>query len=140
MNKKSNPLIQKIGIVLFLLFCSGFSLMAQRTITGKISDGISPIPGVNVLVKGTTTGTVTDGDGNFSLSVKEADPILSISAIGFASQEIVVGTQSVIDVSLKEDVATLQELIVTGYSSQRKKDITGAVTVVNTKDYSNFLD
>ena len=134
MNKKSNPLIQKIGIVLFLLFCSGLSLMAQRTITGKISDGTSPIPGVNVLVKGTTTGTVTDGDGNFSLSVKEADPILSISAVGFASQEIVVGAQSVIDVSLKEDVATLQELIVTGYSSQRKKDITGAVTVVNTKD------
>ncbi len=134
MNKKSNPLIHRIGIVLFLLFCSGISLMAQRTITGKISDATGPIPGVNVLVKGTTTGTITDVNGNFSLSVKEADPILIISAVGFGSQEIVVGTQTVIDVNLKEDVATLQELIVTGYSSQRKKDITGAVTVVNTKD------
>ena len=90
------------------------------------------IPGVNVLVKNASTGTITDIDGNYSISAPE-DGTLIFSYIGFISAEVPVNGQSVIDVDLATDVMALQEVVVTGYSSQRKKDIVGSVAVVNTE-------
>lgn len=108
--------------------------VALATISGKVTDtGGSPIPGVNVLVKGTSTGTTTDQDGRFTLDVQDAGAVLVFSFIGYTSQEVAVNGRSVIDVVLAEDVHSLQEVVVVGYSTQEKKDITGSVAVVNTE-------
>jgi len=101
------------------------------TVSGTILDNTNePIPGVAVVEKGTTTGTITDVGGNYSITVSP-DATLIISYVGFATQEITVGSRSVIDVSLQEDIQQLDELVVTGYSIERKKDQLGAVAVAD---------
>ncbi len=132
MIKKNDSLSLKKGIVFLILLCAfTHSLLGQRTITGKVSDAAGPIPGATVLVKGTTTGTATDIDGSFSLTLKENTATLVVSAVGYSEQTIDIGNQSVINVTLKEDVATLSELVVTGYGTQSKKSITGAVATLD---------
>ena len=119
-----------------LLFLSSLATQAQdRRVTGKItaSTDNTALPGANVQVKGTTTGTVTDADGNFALSVRGNDAILVISSIGFVKKEITIGNQSTINLSLDEDTKSLSEVVVTGYGTQSKRDITGAVATVDTK-------
>ena len=103
--------------------------------TGRVTaqaDGTG-IPGVNVTIKGTTRGVTSDASGNFQVTAPN-DAVLVISYIGFKSQEIPVGSKSVINVTLTEEVASLSEVVVTGYSAQSRRDITGAVATVNTKD------
>ncbi len=101
-------------------------------ISGKVTDEDgNVIPGVNVLVKGTTTGTVTDVDGNYQLSVDNGEVVLVYSFIGYISQEVPVNGRSVINISLSLSVEFLDEVLVTGYATQKVKDITGAVGVVN---------
>jgi TonB-dependent starch-binding outer membrane protein SusC len=120
-----------------MMLLSAFDAAAARTamqVSGKVTDaGGGGLPGVSVLVKGTTTGTVTDGDGKFSLSVPDGKTVLVFSSVGFKSQEIVVGTQSTINVILSEGDA-LQEVVVVGYGTQRKVDLTGAVSSISGKD------
>ncbi len=120
-----------IGIV-----CFSISLNAQRTISGTIiaGDDNSPLTGATVVVKGTDIGTSTDLDGKFSLSVPNDVKTITVSSIGFLSADVDISGVSEINLILKSDVSTLDEIVVTGYASQRKKDITGAVTVVNSKD------
>ncbi len=135
MNQMLYALPKKLGVVwLFLLFAGLNSLTAQRTISGKVSDAAGPIPGASVVVKGTTTGTATDGDGNFSFAVKGDNLTLSISAVGYSTQEIALGTQTSINITLTEDVSTLSEVIVTGYSVDKRRQSTGAVSIVKTRD------
>lgn len=95
---------------------------AQQTVTGKVTaaDDGSGIPGVNVLEKGTSNGTVSDADGNFRISVG-ANATLVFSFVGYSSQEVSVGGQSTINVSMQSDVTALSEVVVTGYGSQDKK-------------------
>ena len=105
-----------------------------HVLTGRIVDNNGEaIIGANVVVKGTTNGTVTDIDGNFSI---EADPnsVLNISYIGYLSKEIVVGNQKTINVVLLEDTKTLDEVVVIGYGTQKKADLTGSVANVSTDD------
>ena len=105
-----------------------------KTITGQIVDATGePVIGANVLVKGTTNGTVTDIDGKFSLNV-DAGAVLEISYIGYLSQEIVVGNQAVINVTLREDTKALDEVVVIGYGTQKKADLTGSVANISTDD------
>lgn len=105
-----------------------------KTITGQIVDAAGePVIGANVLVKGTTNGTVTDIDGKFSLNV-DAGAVLEISYIGYLSQEIVVGNQAVINVTLREDTKALDEVVVIGYGTQKKADLTGSVANISTDD------
>ena len=105
-------------------------------ISGSVTDTQgTPIPGVNILVKGTTHGTTTDADGKYSLSVLEEDAILVFSFIGYVSQEVAVNGRSMIDVTLQEDVQSLEEVVVIGYGEQKKMEITGAVGNVNSKDF-----
>ena len=122
--------------VLLLFFCvSAFG--QDRNVTGKITsaeDG-STVPGVNVVVKGTSTGTVTDIDGNYSITVG-ANTTLVFSAIGFATQEVVVGAQSTIDIVLAVDVTTLSEVVVVGYGTQDKKEVTGAAVSINSDQFN----
>ena len=107
----------------------------QQMVTGTVADEQgNPMPGVNILVKGTSTGTTTDVDGNYAIQVPSGDPVLVISFVGYATNEVAVDSRSVVNVSMSPDVMTLSELVVTGYTLQQKKDLTSAVTVVSTKE------
>jgi TonB-linked SusC/RagA family outer membrane protein len=119
--------------MLSMVLSLGFAFAQERTITGKVTiEGEGPAPGVNVLLKGTMNGTITDMNGGYSIKVPGPDAVLQFSFIGYLTEEVTVGAQSVVDVVLKQDIVSLQEVVVTGYSTQRKRDITGAVGVVET--------
>lgn len=98
-------------------------------VTGKVVDQKGePMPGVTVAVKGTTTGTITDFNGNFKLVVPEAGKVLQFSFVGFQPQEMTIGTQNTFNVKLVEDVMELEEVVAVGYGVQRKSDLTGATS------------
>jgi TonB-dependent starch-binding outer membrane protein SusC len=112
--------------------------MAQdNTISGKISDGNgNGLPGVNVSVKGTTRGTQTDATGVFRIANVQPTATLVVSFIGYATQEVAVGTRTTVDVTLAEDTRSLNEVVVVGYGTQRVKDATGSVVAVGPKDFN----
>src|SRR4051794_37397065 len=122
--------LMKVHLAVLSLLLLGFSeLSAQdRSITGKVisQEDKSGIPGVSVLIKGTSTGTVTDATGTFKLSVP-ANATLSISFVGFTTEEVVVGNQTNIDVTLIPDIKSLSEVVVTGYTTENRREVTGAV-------------
>ncbi len=115
-----------------LLFLVCISTYGQRTVQGTVTskDDGQPIPGVNVVVQGTTTGTATDVDGKFSLSLPPGQNTLNFSFLGYVTQTITVGEQSVIDIALATDTQTLEEVVVVGYGVQKKSDITGSTATV----------
>lgn len=120
----------------FLFWCLllvGFATQVQaQNVSGTITDEEgSPLAGVSVLVQGTTTGVLSDADGKYSVSAKTGD-VLIFSYIAFEPQTIRVGESSTINVSLT--ASTLEEVLVTGYATQRQKDITGAVSVIDTEE------
>jgi len=119
------------------LIFGALTSFAQQTVTGKVTaaDDGSGIPGVNVLEKGTSNGTVSDADGNFQINVG-ANATLVFSFVGYASQEVSVGGQSVINVSLQSDVTALSEVVVVGYGSQDKKEITGSVVALGAEQFN----
>lgn len=124
-----------LSVCLTLLVLSVSSAYAQKTVTGTVLDEFGMgLPGVSILVKGTTTGTATDIDGKYSLSVPNDQATLVFSFIGYSAVEQVVGPRSVIDVSMKPDERTLTELVVTGYSIDSRRETTGAIATVNPKD------
>lgn len=107
----------------------------QIGVSGKVVDASGePMIGVNVIIAGTTTGTVTDIDGKFSISVPDANAKLVFSFIGFVSQEVLVGNQRTIQITLQEDLTELDEVVVVGYGTVRKKDLTGSVASVAMTD------
>ncbi len=107
------------------------NVMAQdRRITGKVTGTDGPIPGVNIVIKGTTTGTTTDVNGSYSLNLRGNNPSLIISAIGYKGQEIAVGNRSSIDITLLDDATALSEVVVTGYTTDDRRNVTGAVSTV----------
>ncbi len=120
-------------LILFLLF--QFTVYGQEvTVTGTISDSMGPLPGASVVVKGTTTGTQTDFDGNFILDNIPSNSTLVISYLGFTTQEIPVNGQSAINVTLIEDAQALSEVVVVGYGTTRKMDVTGSITRINSEE------
>ena len=112
----------------------------QRTITGRVtdSDNGEPLPSVTVAIKGTTNGTITDTEGNYSIQVKSGD-VLVFSFIGFTTQEVVISDQSVINISLESEMIGMNEVVVIGYGEQRKGDLTGSVANVTSKDFDQGL-
>jgi len=122
--------------LLSLLICGmAFSLAyAQEvTVTGNVSSADEgALPGVNIILQGTGQGTVSDIDGNYSIAVPGPDAVLVFSSIGYTTEAVTVGNQTTINVTMAADVTSLEEIVVTGYTSQRKADITGAVAVVDT--------
>jgi TonB-linked SusC/RagA family outer membrane protein len=119
-----------------LLLLGGLSAWAQdRQVTGRIvsdADG-TPLPGVNVVVKGTTRGTTTNAEGRYNLSVPDG-ATLTISSIGYVAQDIQVGNQSTIDLKLVSNAADLSEIVVVGYGTQKKSQLTGAISSVGAKE------
>ncbi len=120
--------------ILVLLFCF-HHVHAQVTITGKITDeSQEAVTGASVHIKGTTLGTISDDNGNYSIAVPKADMTLIFSFIGYKTQEVAVGDETIIDIILDIDISELESVVVVGYGSQRKQDITGSIAVVNTED------
>ena len=125
-----------------ILFLMGFvaAYAQQRVVTGTVTDASgNGMPGVNVVKKGTTVGTATDGSGNFSIDASD-DDVLVVSFIGYVSQELRVGAQSKISIVLAEDVATLNEVVVVGYGEMRKTDLTTAQTSISSKDIGRTIN
>lgn len=123
--------------VTFAVLLSGILHAQDRTVTGTVTaTEEGPLPGVNVLVKGTTTGTVTDLDGNYRLTVPEGNDVIVFSSIGYQTQEITIDNRSAIDVILAPDVQSLEEIVVVGYGTQEKKEITSAVTSVKAEEFN----
>lgn len=125
-------------ITMIMLFSVSLSFGQGKEVTGTVTEAETgdAIPGANVVVKGTSTGTVTDFDGKYSLTFSEESAVLVYSFVGFKSQDIEVGNQSLIDVSLIADVTALSEIVVTGYGTQEKKEITSAVASVKEEDFN----
>ncbi len=122
--------------LIFILIFSVPSLLSQPLeITGKIigEDGAG-MPGVNVVIKGTTTGTVTDVDGNYRITVPDSESILQFSYVGYLPEEITVGNQTTIDISLVPDIARLEEVVVVGYGTISKQNLTTAISKINPED------
>ncbi len=111
----------------------------QIVISGQVTDNVTgyPLPGTTILVQGTTMGTTTGVDGEYRLTVPSRDAVLVFSYVGYVSQEIAIGEQNVINVELVEDVRFLDELVVVGYATQRRVNLTGSITVVNTEGLSD---
>src|SRR5690606_22620944 len=128
----------KYGFVtLAMLLCTAFGHSQSRTISGTVSDNMGPLPGVNVLVKGTTVGVVSDFDGNFTLDGVSEDDLLVLSYLGFVTQEIPVGQRQHIQVVMVEDTQALDEVIVVGYGTQLKSNVVGSVTSVEVEEATN---
>ena len=121
---------------LMVLVMSAACLLAyaQKTVTGQVVDQTGePLIGVSIQVKGSTTGTITDFDGNFAMPNVKAGDVLVFSYVGYTSQEVTVGNQSTINVTLSEDTETLEEVVVVGYGQMKKNDLTGSVSSVGTE-------
>jgi len=127
-----------VFLVCILLLCAIQPLSAQQSqkVSGTVTDVKSqPVPGASVVLKGTLKGTSTDANGKYSIDITEQNAILVFSYMGYAPQEIAVGSQSVINVMLVEDVVNLGEVVVVGYGTQSKKDVTGAIATISSKEF-----
>ncbi|MCG6189755.1 SusC/RagA family TonB-linked outer membrane protein [Maribellus maritimus] len=140
LNKKKDYNLLRGIFLLSLVFCISFAANANFSakapqqpivVAGQVksADGIT-LPGVNVLVKGTNSGVITDTDGNYSVEIANPNAILIFSFIGYQTKEVEINSQTSIDVTLDEDVKSLDEVIVVGYGTQRKKDLTGSISRV----------
>jgi len=133
--------IKKIGFL--ILFLAGFFLVSHaqvRTVTGIVtaSDTKETLPGATILIKGTTTGSVTDINGKYSIVVKTDKAVLAFSYVGYNTKEVELGTQTALDVSLEPKKTTLDEVVVIGYGSVRKSDLSGSVGSVKAEDITRF--
>ncbi|WP_211217379.1 SusC/RagA family TonB-linked outer membrane protein [Neolewinella persica] len=140
---KKRPLLQVAFLLLFLFFylpsVVAGSPMLPLTVTGSVVDDDGPLIGVNIIVKGSTEagnliGTVTDFDGNFSIDVPENNSILIFTYTGYDTQEVPVGGRSVIDLKLSSNSEVLEEVVVIGYTTRKKGELTGSVSSISSKE------
>ncbi len=111
---------------------------ADRRVSGKVTDESGGgLPGVSILLKGTQQGTLTDADGRFGIDVPDEQAVLVFSFVGYASQEVVTGSRTMIEISLKVDEKSLEEVVVVGYGTAKRRDLTGAIASVNAEMYQN---
>lgn len=124
---------------LILIFSLGIASIswAQTTVTGTVTDELNtPLPGATVLEKGTTNGTTTDFDGNFSIDVANENVVLEFSYIGYSTMEAAVNGRSSLSVQLAEDATQLEDVVVVGYGVQKKSDVTGAISSIKSEDFN----
>ncbi|WP_350290348.1 TonB-dependent receptor [uncultured Croceitalea sp.] len=125
-------------LLVLLVFIYANMAFAQQTVTGTVSAFDGPLPGVNIIEKGTTNGVTTDFDGNFTITVGD-DAILVFSYIGFKTQELAVAGQTSLNVLLEEDSALLDEVVVVGFGSQAKVDVTGAISQIKQEEIKQIV-
>jgi len=129
---KRNLTRRFLSLVLFMVLMTGMAFAQQKAITGKVTDESgSPTPGVTVMVKGTTTGIVTDADGMYKLNVPSSAKSLSFSFIGMVSQTIEIGQKTVINAVLKTETIGVEEVVIVGYGAQKRSSVVGAVASVD---------
>ncbi|WP_128548096.1 SusC/RagA family TonB-linked outer membrane protein [Larkinella soli] len=123
-----------------LLILSGSGLAQSLTLTGRVTNGPGrdPLPGVNVSVEGTTVGTTTDAEGTYRLNLPSANRTVVFSYIGYVSQRVEVGSRTQIDIAMEEDNKSLSEVVVVGYGTVRKSDLTGSLASVKPKELTAF--
>ncbi|WP_419213592.1 SusC/RagA family TonB-linked outer membrane protein [Maribacter sp. X9] len=121
-------------VFLAIMSLGSASAYTQTTVTGNVSDSSGPLPGATVLVKGTTTGAQTDFDGNYSIDVPQGESTLVFTYLGYQRQEIAINGRSTINVTMSEDAQALSEVVVVGYGTQRKADLTGSIGSIGTAD------
>lgn len=133
--------MKKLLLTCFSLAIALYSIAQERTISGTVTsteDG-SVLPGVNVILKGTTTGTATDADGKYTLTVPPSGGALIFSFIGLESKEIEIGDRTIVDISLALDITQLSEVVVVGYGTQERKEVTGSVASISSKEIENLV-
>ncbi|MEO0334152.1 MAG: carboxypeptidase-like regulatory domain-containing protein, partial [Bacteroidota bacterium] len=128
MTKILPHLMRALGVWLLCLWGSA-SLFAQNVVSGKVTDGENneTLPGVNILVKGSSTGTITDVEGNYRLNIPEGAETLIFSSIGYTPEEVSINGRSTINMVMMPDIQSLQEVVVVGFGTQEKANVTGAV-------------
>lgn len=132
---KKSYLFKVASSIFLLLFCC-LQLLGQRTLSGKVTDVEGqPLIGVTVLVPRTSTGTVTDINGSFSLEVPAQTKILQFSYTGYAAQDVEIGATTNFSIIMEESTTTLDEVVIVGYGTQKKKDLTGSVVSVQSEDF-----
>lgn len=133
--KSINQVVGRILLLLFMLFYCHLAFAQEVTVKGTVTSDLDdfPLPGVNIMIKGTSTGTVTDLEGNYAISVA-ANDTLRFSFIGYHPQEVAVEGRTRVDIALSENQKQLEEVVVIGYGSVRKSDLTGAVSSVEGED------
>jgi TonB-dependent starch-binding outer membrane protein SusC len=134
MNRKFLPLLMAI------LILGGYVSAQERSVTGTVvsSEENEPLPGVSIIVEGTTIGTVTNLDGYFNLNVPDQDAVLVFSFIGYVSKKVKVGPSNEMRVTLQEEVSQLNEIVVVGYGEQNRKTLTSSISTVSAKDIANL--
>lgn len=137
--KKNYKLLSYAFLIAAMLACCNVTLQARAlpeiNVSGQVMDeSNNAIPGVNIVIKGTTRGTTTDADGKYTITAPDGNAVLVFSFIGYVTQEIQVGTQSSINVKMATDVTALTEVVVVGYGVQNKSSVTGAVSSVSSKE------
>nr|WKN37888.1 SusC/RagA family TonB-linked outer membrane protein [Tunicatimonas sp. TK19036] len=122
----------KLCLLLLSLLIGSVGYAQDKTVTGTVTDveNNETLPGVNILIKGSTQGTVTDMNGEYRINVPSNETVLVFTSIGYTSEEVTVGNQSTIDLAMAPDIQSLAEIVVTGYSTEERKDVTGAVSTV----------
>ena len=121
------------GIFSLLLIFVISSAFAQKSISGSVSDETGPLPGVTIVEKGTTNGTTTDFDGNFTITVADDNATLVLSYLGFLTQEVAASSDS-FDITMESGSDELDEVVVTGYGTQRKATLTGSIATISGED------
>lgn len=123
--------------LLMLGMFSVFAIAQERTVTGTVTSAEEgPLPGVNIVIEGTLQGTITDVDGKYSITVPGPDAVLVFSSVGYASRNIAVGNQTTIDVVLAPELKSLDEVVVIGYGTQKKQEVTSAVATVKSDEFN----
>lgn len=136
----SSNLIRYCALFLLLFFATG-NLMAQKvSVTGKVTDAANGLPlfGVSIGIAGTAAGTMSDAEGKFSIQVPSKEAVLAFSSVGYKSQQIVVGENTQLNVALVLEMTQLEQIVVVGYGTQRKKDLTGSISLVSTKEIKSL--
>ena len=132
-----NQKVSTSSILVLLAVFFSFSVLAQDlTVTGKVTDKAGDgLPGVTVQLKGSSKGAATDLDGKYTIAGVPSTGTLVFSFVGMLSQEVAIGGRSSVNVTLSDDAALLEEVVVVGYGTVKKKDATGAVNAIGTKDF-----
>lgn len=138
MRKTFTKQLLLFGVLIILIVQPTLSVAQTKQVSGQVtSESGESLPGVNILIKGTSSGTITDSEGKYKIELPAGNDVLIFSFIGYDQQEIALNGRSVIDVSLKENVQNLDQVVVIGYGTQKKSDLTGAVTRVDAEAFEN---
>jgi iron complex outermembrane receptor protein len=127
----------RYGFILTFIILLGSTVFAQVSVQGKVTDNNNqPMPGVSITVKENSTGTTTNSEGNYTISVPSKRSVLIFSYVGYPAQEIIVGDRTSVNIAMSQAAGQLNEVVVTGYGTQRRREVTSAITTVNAEQFN----